>query len=423
MHEDFLYYLWTYQVFTGELVTTTGEIINVISPGSKNKDSGPDFFNALIDIGSTRWAGNVEIHTKSSHWFTHNHHLDETYDSIILHVVNKDDLPIKRSNGELIYTLELEDKYDPNIYDKYKSFINSKQPIPCGYQLSTLKTLDVINWFDNLIVERLENKSKMLTSTINFQKGDLLETSYQWISKSFGYKTNATAMELLAKSTPIRLLLKHIDNIVQIEALLFGQSGLLNNNLQDFYTIQLKKEYEYLKRKYNLTPMNPSIWKFMRMRPASFPTIRISQLANFLFQTSASITNIVDIGSLDRIKKLLTVSASSYWNNHYRFGVLVLGKEKKLGSTTIVVILINSIIPLVFEHGNLKNKPKLQDKALKWLTQLESESNSITETYKSFGLVPTNALDSQAMIQLWDNYCLKKRCLNCRFGNLILNKD
>ena len=423
MHEEFIYYLWKYRLLEGKFSTNSGEEINVISTGTINNDSGPDFFNAMIEIGTTRWAGNIEIHVRSSDWFIHKHHKDDNYDNIILHVVNIADVAINRKNGELIPTLEIQGKYNLHILSKYQMFIKSRNSIPCGQLISAIKKIEVYGWFDKLMVERLEDRSNEIMTKIDNSKGDLIEIFYQRIAKGFGYTTNANSMEILAMSTPLKLLLKHIDNKFQIEALLFGQSGLLEDKFQDNYAKELLKEYRFLKTKYNLTPMNKKVWKFMRMRPVSFPTIRISQFANFLYESSGSLTNLFNLNKVQSVTNLLSVQASDYWNNHYRFDKPTPKRVKRIGTSTIDVLMINSIIPLIFVFGRIKSNPGQEDKAMSWLSQIKPELNTITREFSKYGLSPQSALESQAMKQLKDYYCSKKRCLNCNFGYILLNSD
>ena len=253
-------------------------------------------------------------------------------------------------------------------------------------------------------------------------KNNLLQVFYQRIARSFGYTANADAMEFLASTTPLKLLSKHRDNLAQIEALLYGQSGLLSGKYSDRYPEDLKKEYDFFKIKYDLTPMDGSIWKFMRMRPVSFPTIRISQLANIIYNSSGLLSKILESDRLQDVISLLATSASPYWDNHYQFGKVVPGKRKKLGLSSINIILINTIIPFLFVYGKNKNDVNLQNKALSWLGQIKPESNSVTREFKSMGITAENAMQTQAMIQLKNNYCTKKRCLSCRFGHILLNR-
>lgn len=422
MNEEFLYYLWTFQLLRHNPETTTGEAIGIISPGIRNHDSGPDFFNAMIDIGNTRWAGNVEIHVNSSDWFRHKHQNNPAYDNIILHVVFNDDMPVRRKNSELMPTLELKDKFDPSIFDNYRAFLNSRNSVPCHNIIHNIKHFDRLSWFDSLMAERLEKKSDEITGLLESSKNNFSQVFYQRMARSFGYTANAEAMEMLASSLPLNLLAKHKDSLLQIEALLFGQAGLLHNNHKDRYPFEMKREYDFLKNKYSLRPMDSSLWKFMRMRPVSFPTIRISQFANIVHSSSGLLSKILESNRLRDVISLLSTSASPYWENHYQFEKIAPGKSKKLGLSSINIILINTIIPFMFVYGKTKNDHDLQDKALNWLSQIKPEPNSITREFNSMGITAENAMQTQALIQLKNNYCTKKRCLDCRFGHVLLNR-
>ncbi len=422
MNEEFIYYLWKYTLVNHNLSITTGEQIEIISPGIRNLDSGPDFFNAMIKIGETRWAGNVEIHINSSDWYKHMHQNNPSYDNIILHVVFNDDKPVYRHNSEIIPTLELKDKFNPSILGNYQIFLKSRKSIPCHNQIHYINHFDKLGWLDTLMAERLEQKSEEISRLLDLSKNNLLQIFYQRLARSFGYSANADAMEQLASSLPLKIVTKHSNNLGQIESLLYGQSGLLPSGKNDDYISKLKKEWDFLKIKYKLVPMNNSLWKFMRMRPVSFPTIRISQFANLIYNSSGLLNDILEADKLQYVISLLSVKASPYWDNHFRFEKKSNGKSKKLGSSSINTILINTIIPTIFVYGKMKNDFALQEKALEWSSQIKPEWNTITREFKSMGIVAENAMQSQALIQLKNNYCTKKRCLSCRFGHLLLNR-
>ncbi|NQU31605.1 MAG: DUF2851 family protein [Bacteroidetes bacterium] len=423
MNEEFIYYLWTYKLLINNLITTQGETISIISTGIRNTDSGPDFFNALIDIGKTRWAGNVEMHVNSSDWFKHNHNDTREYDNIILHVVFNDDRPIYRRSGERIPTLEINNKFDGSLLLSYEILLKSNNSIACANQIHEIKQLDKLLWLDGLMAERLEKKSFEITTLIDKTKGDLLQVYYQKLSRAMGYTANSDSMEYLASITPLKLLLKHKNSILQIEALLYGQAGFFENSYVDLYPNQLSKEYAFLKTKYKLTNMDNSLWRFMRMRPVSFPTIRISQLANIIYNTSGLLSFILEMDNINNVVSILSSSASSYWDNHFRFDAFAPGVQKKLGKSTINVILINTIIPFIFVYGKSKRNAELHEKALNWMAKIPSESNKITREFISMGITPENAMHSQALLQLKSNYCLKKSCLRCKFGHILLNRQ
>jgi len=423
MNENFILYLWTFQLFQTELFTTDGQPIRVESPGWRNADSGPDFFNGRVRIGDTLWAGNIEIHVKSSDWFKHGHQTDEAYNNIVLHVVMENDRPIQRKNGEWIPTLEIKNKFDPQLLERYTDFLSTMHPIPCNNQLQSISHFTRMSWYDALMIERLGEKTTSITNSLSSVKQYFNESFYQKLGRNFGFKTNADAMEQLTVSMPLSVLARHKDNLWQLEALLFGQAGLLSRQFKDDYPTRLLNEYNFLKGKYGLQPMDKKVWKFMRMRPANFPTIRISQLAHLLHKSPELLNTMLDAEKFSHIQSLFNVSASDYWDNHFHFDREALPKrKKKLGATSSNLIIINTIIPFLFVYSQLHERPKLQQKALIWLDQMPGEQNAVTRLFTSCGLDASSALQSQAMLQLKSAYCDKKRCLECRFGHELLKK-
>lgn len=422
MNEEFLYYIWKYQLFKCQPFTASNKLINVRSPGQLNLDSGPDFFNAIIQIGNTVWAGNIEIHINSSDWYKHGHQSDPEFNNIILHVVYEHDMNIKRNSGEQIPTLELKNIISKQLLSKYLNFSRSLIDIPCKGQLSSISRIEQLGWFDNLISERLMQRHQSYIRRWQNSRGDLLEIYYQNIFRYMGNYTNADSMELLARKTPLKILQKNKNSILYLESLLFGQSGLLSSDFIDQYAKNLLMEYNYLKVKFRLSPMRNHNWKFMRMRPASFPTIRISQLANLLYYNSCDIRSIFLNTSVSSIRNMLDIEASEYWNDHYRFDQLSYGKPKKIGNTAMDSLIINALTPMLFSHGKNYSKPDYCDSAIKMLSDIGPENNRIIRKFKTLGINIKNAMDSQAVIHLYNFYCLKKKCISCRFGHIILNR-
>ena len=422
MNEDFLIYLWTYQLIDLNLKTTDGENAIVQKPGLRNTNSGPDFFNGKVRIGDTTWAGNIEIHIYSSDWNKHQHQHDPAYDNIILHVVYQDDKPVIRKNNDKIPTIELKGKFDDSILSVYKRFLDSEKWIPCEDLFQQVSIFDKLAWLDKLMAERLEQKSASILAELEHNKLDFQEVFYRKLARNFGFHTNADAFERLAVSLSFKILSKHKSSLFQMEALLYGQAGFLENHLKDEYPAKLGKEYDFLKRKYSLKPIDRKLWKFMRLRPTNFPTIRISQFAQLLFKSSALISQILETGKLSSVIHLLKVEASEYWINHYRFDVQSSSRKKTLGTASINLLMINTIIPFLFVYGNIKNDPSLQSKALAWLEKLPPEQNYITRRFSELDLKPGNAMQSQALLQLKTQYCEQKRCLQCRIGHKLLSE-
>ena len=419
--EEFLQYIWENRLFyTDNLTTTTGERVEVVKTGQRNSDSGPDFFNAKIKIGETVWAGNVEIHKKSSDWQKHNHQNDMAYDSVILHVVETNDSPVKRANNKTIPTLLL--KYPERLRINYQNLLDAQTWIACQNQFHKVNPVVLQLGFNRLMIERLEDKTGEILERLEQNNNDWNETFYQVLAKMFGFKVNAIPFELLAKSLPLKTLAKHKNSLLQLEALLFGNAGLLNTQLLgDSYFLQLRNEYSFLYKKYKLKGIESHLWKFMRLRPGNFPTIRISQLAALIYRSHGLFSKIIEIDKIDELKKLFEVSASEYWNSHYNFNKLSKRNSKKgLGETSVNILIINIVIPFLFVYGEKQNRDYLKNRALEFLEQLPPERNSIISNWKKLGIETRSAFETQALLQLKNIYCKKKKCLNCQIGVKIV---
>ena len=421
--EEFLQYIWENKLFLYETAkTTTSEVVEIIDVGKRNTDSGPDFFNAKIKIDRTIWAGNIEIHKKSSDWKKHKHQTDKAYDNVILHVVENDDSPVIRSNNKRIPTLLL--KYPEQLKINYNNLLDSKTWIACQNQFHKINPVILQLGFNRLMIERLENKTDEIFERLQQNNNDWNETFYQSMAKMFGFKVNAVPFELLAKSVSLKTLAKHKNNLFQLEALLFGNSGLLNNQLLgDDYYLQLRDEYSYLYKKYQLKGIESHLWKFMRLRPGNFPTIRISQLAALIHRSQGLFSKIIENEDIYSLKKLFKVQASEYWNLHYSFNKpSPRNSKKELGEKSINTLIINVVIPFLFVYGEKQNKEHLKNRAIEFLEQLPAENNSILTKWKKLGIEVHSAFESQALLQLKNIYCEKKKCLNCQIGvKLIKN--
>lgn len=422
MTEDFLHYLWSNQIyFTENLCTVNGEKVEVIHPGVSNYDSGPDFFNARIKIGSNIWVGNVEVHLKSSDWTKHNHQVDKAYNNVILHVVAHYDKPVLRESGEEIFTLEL--KFDKRLLDNYLKLVSGDGWIPCQDKIDGLDGLLIRNWLDRMASERLEMKSSEIVTKMELNLNDWEETFYQSLSRSFGFRINTQPFDLLARSLPLKTILKHSDSSFQIEALLFGQAGFLSSEKGDEYYLKLKKEYEFLSSKYGLYPIERHLWKFLRLRPSNFPTVRIAQLSALLYRHKTLFALILEAGNLQSVRDLFDIRTSDYWDDHYQFNKKSLVRTKKPGRQAIDSVIINAVIPVLFTYGKAIDSSEHRNFALDLLQYMPPEVNSIVSEWKKFGLFAENAMQSQALIQLKTNYCDLKSCLRCAIGNKILLKS
>ncbi len=419
--EDFLHYVWRLKRFNFiELHTTEGEPIQLVYVGELNTDAGPDFTNARIKIGDTLWAGNVEIHVQSSEWIRHQHQEDMAYDNVILHVVLEEDRPIFRKNGKRIPCLELKKIIPPQLSKNYLRLLNNEQWIPCQHQFSKVSEITKNIWLDRLLVERLEQKIEIIHQSLDNNKYDWEASFYQMLARSFGMKVNMEPFELLAKSVPLSVLGKHKNFLLQLEALLFGQAGMLSNDFEDHYPQKLKREYLFLQKKYSLEPILSESWKLLRMRPANFPTIRLAQLAHLLFQSTHLFSKILAAKNVVELEHMFDVNVSSYWYTHYVFDKISPKRKKKLGKRTVHLLIINTIVPFLFAYGKRKAEDKYIDKALQLLEELPPEQNSQINQWKALGYLPQSAYQSQALLQLKKTYCAKHRCMECSIGNAIM---
>jgi hypothetical protein len=425
MKEEFLHFLWKYGLYNKDkLLDNEGNRIIVIHPGEYNRDAGPDFFNARISVDGTIWAGNVEIHVRASHFNLHGHHDDPVFDNVILHVVAENDRRVFNSKGAELLNTEL--KFENSLHDKYNSLINNPIVIACQEEIGSFDKLLLNSWIEALVIERIEQKSGMILKILSDTGNDWEETFYRLLSRYFGFRVNTEPFEMLARSLPFRIIRKHADNRFQIEALLYGTSGMLHEGLfrealDDSYYKELIKEYKILSAKYSLQPLHGWIWKFARLRPSNFPTVRISQLAGMLAVTGGLFSRLLEVNDIRQLREMLDTTASEYWDDHYTFGSLKRGHAKKTGSQATDILLINSVIPLLFVYGKNHGLSEFSDKALFFLEKIKAEDNSVIREWMAAGIKAENALFSQALLQLRDCYCRKRRCLDCRIGYRLIS--
>ncbi len=418
MEEKILYFLWKYKLYKNPTLTETGDYFEVINQGIQNHDSGADFINAKIKIGATLWAGNVEIHLKSSDWYVHNHHKDEAYNNVILHVVLQNDKETINQKNEKVPVFEL--KPDEKLYEKYKELVKGSHELSCSTDLHLLDNFRLKFWLNNVLFERLAEKTEVIKQKLYANKNHWEETFYQILARNFGFKLNAEPFERLAASLPLKYLAKHHDNLLQIEALLFGQAGFLLEDSSEAYHQSLKREYEHLAKKFGLKPIEKHNWKFLRTRPGNFPTLRIAQFAKLIYLSSSLFSKILDAKTIDDVKNLFSVKLSGFWENHYTFDKFSPKKEKVLGANSLDNILINTVVPFLFLYGETKDQQALKDKAIYWLENIKAENNKIIRLWKAAGVKVPNAFFSQAIIQQTNNYCKHGKCLDCGIGAEIL---
>lgn len=423
MTEEFLHYIWQYRLYSPNLFLQTGEQVEVVNPGIHNRDSGPDFFNARIRIGETTWAGNIEIHVLSSDWRRHNHQQDMSYDNVILHVVWRDDDPVKRNNGSPIPTLELDGLYNEHAWKNYLSFMASKRWVPCETQISRIDPFIKNAWLDRVLVERLERKALQVELILGLTQNDWAQTFYRLLARNMGFKLNNQAFEMLAQSLPFPYLAKHANDLFQVEAMVFGQAGLLEKTFEDDYPRQLKKEYEFLKKKFDLTPIDAHLWRFMRLHPGNFPTLRLAQFASIIHHSSVIISQLFSSSDVNTYQKLFGAHASEYWNSHYSFDKPSSTKRKSLGLSSINLLIINLVAPMLVAYGRWKGDVTMVEKAVDLLMKLKPENNIYSRKWAAMGVTAENAATTQALIELKTQYCEKKKCLECSIGNVLLKGD
>ncbi|MDP4184261.1 MAG: DUF2851 family protein [Bacteroidota bacterium] len=419
MKEELLQYLWRHRYFPSKgLKTTDGDAVEVLDQGRLNPDAGPDFFNARIRVGDTLWAGNVEVHLRSSDWQKHGHQHDSAYRNVILHVVETCDRPIQIDNRDLpCMVLPI----DAAIQMKYDSLLDSRDWLACRDDFQKVDSTLLRIWMHRLMIERLENKTESIIHELQLTSGNWNETFYRFIARNFGFRVNAVPFELLARSLPLAVLGHHSDNSFQIEALLFGQSGLLYSEpSEDDYFHALKREYEFLAVKYKLQPVAGHLWKFLRLRPVNFPTVRIAQFAALISQSHGLFSKIIEAPDFSELKKLFQVRTSEYWDTHFSFRSESVERLKNLGRDAFENLVVNSVVPFLFVYGEHANRQDLKDRSLEMLEQLHLEDNVKIRAWSEMGIDCRSAFESQALLELRNEYCEKKKCLNCQIGNKIL---
>ena len=416
MNERLLQYIWQLQCYNrSSLVTEEDEPLQIIYPGTFNTNQGPDFLNAKIKIGATTWVGSIELHINSSDWKNHKHDGDKNYNNVVLHVVWQHDIDLQLA----FPTLVLQDKVSKLLLNKYDELMKAPGFIPCEKNIKSINEITWTSWKESLLVERLMEKTKQVFTFLKKNNNHWEESFWWMIAKNFGLKVNTETFLAIAQSIPVKVLAKHKNQIHQLEALLFGQAGLLDIVFEEDYPKLLQKEYRFLKKKYALRTI-PASLIFLRMRPANFPTVRLAQLAMLIHETEHLFSKIKEVVSLKLIKNLLNITANDYWHYHYVFDETAAFKKKKLGDQMMNNILINTIIPMVFAYGKHQDEEEYKHKALKWLEEIKAEKNTVIKGFEKLRIDNKSAFDSQALLQLKNEYCDKKRCLECAVGNKLI---
>ena len=436
MTERLLQFIWQFQYFNkSELVTTSGEPVQVISPGQFNSNQGPDFLNARIMIGNTTWAGTVELHLKTSDWNKHGHQGDKNYANVILHVVWEDDgnrnsVPAnenldsapadKRNKVPLFFpVIELKNRVAKILLQRYEELMHSTAFIPCEKNIAAVRDITWKSWKERLLAERLLRKAAIAETFLQQNNYHWEETFWWLLARNFGMKVNAEAFETVARSISLNILAKHKSQIHQLEALLLGQAGLLEKDFDEDYPVLLQKEYRFLQNKYNIRPIQIPLYS-LRMRPGNFPTVRLAELAMLVHESAHLFSKIKEASSAKEIKKYFEVTANDYWHYHYQFNEASAFKQKRVGTSMVDNIIINTVAPVLFAYGSYHNENSYKEKAIQCLEEISAEKNLITKGFKELNIENRNARDSQALIELKNEYCNKKRCLECGIGNAVL---
>ncbi len=415
MTERLLQFLWQLQYFNKNgLATTEGDTLRIISPGQLNKDQGPDFLQASLVAGSTRWVGSVEIHLKTTDWQKHQHEKDTHYDNVILHVVWEHDAVVNT-----IPVLVLQTRVSSLLLYHYEQLMQSASFIPCAGTIAEVKEMVWKSWMERLGIERLLRKAMLINQQLQEAKGHWEEVFWWQLARSFGGKLNGDCFEEIAKSIPVTLLAKHKNQIHQLEALLVGQAGLLDTVVEEKYPVMLQKEYKHLRHKYQLSPVHSPL-HFFRIRPAAFPTIRLAQLAILIQRSSPLFSRVKEVSGLTDLAALFDGGVTDYWNYHYRFDQPGSFREKNTGELFIHTLIINTVCPVVFAYGAYHQQELYKQKAMQWLTDLPPEKNHVTRSFRQLGVAGATALHSQSLLELKNNYCDKRYCLSCAIGTAIL---
>lgn len=419
--ERLLQYIWQFQRFDfPNLETDSGEKLQVIQVGQFNTNAGPDFLEAKIQIGEILWAGNIEIHINSTDWLTHKHETNLAYDNVILHIVWENNRNIQRNNQQNIPTLTLKNKVNKNLINNYNLLISNSDSIPCFSQFQQVNSITKMLMLEKILVNRLERKANIVLKMNALNNGDWEETTYQLLAKTMGFGLNSMPFERLAQILPLKILQKHSNSINSIEAALFGAAGFLENPI-DEYSLSLKNEYKFIKAKYSIDhQIGLHEWKFMRLRPANFPTVRIAQFAQIIQNSKSLFSYFLLFENIAVLKKMFDAKPTIYWQARYKLGESNSEKQNGIGESTIENILINAVVPILVAYSIAKNDTIYIEKATNLLEKLKPERNKITRFWDKLEFSSKSAFDSQASIELFNEYCTKKACLSCNIGTVLL---
>jgi len=423
MKEDFVHFIWkSRSIPLTRLETTDGGSVQVLKWGFHNHDAGPDFLQSEIIIDGQKWAGNVEMHLRSSDWNRHQHHLDPVYNSVILHVVWEHDAEVKTEDGLVIPTLSLKSIVVPSLHERYLQLLTSPAKLPCEEYVDLISDIKLSSWFQRLFIERIEHKKAAIMDLVQGTKGDWEVAFILHLARSFGLHKNQLGFQMLVRSIPHKVLMKYASDRFRLEALLYGQSGFLHGQVKDHYPRGLLKEYRYLRWKYKLSPIDKRVWKLLRMRPAGFPTVRISQFAGLLEDGLPLLRRFCECSSVSDLHSILNQKSTGYWKSHYLFDRPSAVSTKRLGKSFREIILINSVLPFLYSYSEAMGHDDLRRKVLDWIYQLPPEQNKLLRQWKERTDVIDTAAHAQGVLQLHKNYCTPRRCVECTIGCYALTQ-
>lgn len=419
--EDLLQFIWKHKLLKPlPLVSTSGKPLEVLKPGELNVDAGPDFFNGQVRVNGLVLAGNIEIHVRSSDWLKHGHQNDKNYNNIILHVVYEHDKELDQNKNNQVEVLELKPLILENTLANYYTLLNNKQQLPCATQLNCLNDMRWLAWIERMTIERLEHKVKRIETLFKSCNNDYTQTFFTLLLRNFGFHVNAVPFELLANQLPLSILLKHSNDLKQLEALLFGVSGFLEEQFEDKYLRSLQNEFEYLKAKYQLKPLDKNIFKFSKMRPANFPNVRLAQIAQAIHAHTALFSSPYNYAQYAQIKNVLSVELEGYWKEHYKIEGVKQDIAIKMGAASVDLLIINTFVPFFFFYSKKTGKEEYRNASLHLLEQCTFEKNKKTKLFDAKKHMLKTGAHSQALINLYDNYCTRKACLNCGIATGLL---
>ncbi|MBQ7421189.1 MAG: DUF2851 family protein [Prevotella sp.] len=429
--EQLLHYVWKHKLFPlTELQTTDGRAVEVLDTGLHNRDAGPDFFNAKVKIDGILWVGNVEIHGRSTDWYAHHHDEDAAYDNVVLHVVGQADAEVRTHDGRLLPQLQL--GVPPTVKKNYDELMSEDRYPPCHQIVPELPLLTIHSWLSTLQTERLERKTEDIRRRVDYYNGDWEAAYFQTLARNYGFGLNADAFETWAKHIPLHSVARHRDDLFQIEAIFMGQAGMLEKEsllkrhreaaLRDKYFNKLRREYRYLAHKFSLEPMDFHQFRFLLVRPTCYPHVRIAQMAHYYYDRKTSLSLLLECENLRQVRALLQTQVSPYWQSHYTFGSVSSQSKRLFSLSSLRLLVINTAVPMLFAYGRYKSDNRLCDRAYSFFEQMKAEDNIPVRRWRACGFEARNASDSQALVQLMNEYCNKKDCLRCRFGYEYLKR-